>query len=195
MEIPKGWEIFFRDNKILIDKILNTLINKKISIFPYPNQVFEIFYLLAPIQIAAVFMNDKPYCSTCPMSNIPYDMGVAIGVPQECIVIPNKLKNIVSYICPNKQLKDKSLLNWVKDGIFLLNVSMTAEINRSHEILWKEFIIKLIVYLRLVNHSIKYILLDVDMEQFIDNKELIIKLDTPSDILKLQSTVNLEKIF
>lgn len=153
----KMFDILFKDPRI--EEIKNTLekcIERKDSIFPFPDLLFNAFYLTDITNLKVVFIGQDPYYTADINNNIviPQAMGLSFSVPFG-VDIPSSLKNIYS------NLKKFNVINnipshgnlefWAVQGCLMLNTSLTVlegDKNKNcHKKIWKwftDFIIKYI---------------------------------------------------
>ena len=144
ISIPKNWIDAFKKNNLdtnldlpikNISKELED--NKKIA--PNINNIFRAFELCEYESTKVVIFGQDPYFQT------GYANGLAFSV-NEHIPIPASLKNIYSEIKNDIGILHNSigcLEGWAKDGVLLLNSSLTVEISKpgSHsKIGWHKFI-------------------------------------------------------
>ena len=144
ISIPKNWIEAFKKNNLdtnldlpikNISKELED--NKKIA--PNINNIFRAFELCEYESTKVVIFGQDPYFQT------GYANGLAFSV-NEHIPIPASLKNIYSEIKNDIGILHNSigcLEGWAKDGVLLLNSSLTVEISKpgSHsKIGWHKFI-------------------------------------------------------
>jgi len=140
--LPKSW-LNYIDYTILtkVNIHLQTKIkeihssNSSALIFPYNTiDIFKIFHLCDLKQIKVVILGQDPYYSNKYQAN-----GIAFSVNNN-VKIPPSLKNIFKEL--GKEYNSGDLTHWVKQGVFLLNASLTVTEKQpnSHSIIWKEFI-------------------------------------------------------
>lgn len=136
------------DQKIIKEteiKFNNELIKTNLNIFPKSDNIFRIFKECKLNQIRVVILGQDVYHSNENQAN-----GIAFSV-NDGIPLPPSLKNIYKELLncyPNTKVNG-NLTNWVKQGVFLLNCSLTVVQARpgSHMSIWSHFtdhIIKLI---------------------------------------------------
>ena len=144
ISIPKNWIEAFKKNNLdtnldlPIKNILKELEdNKKIA--PNINNIFRAFELCEYESTKVVIFGQDPYFQK------GYANGLAFSV-NEHIPTPASLKNIYSEIKNDIGILHNSigcLEGWAKDGVLLLNSSLTVEISKpgSHsKIGWHKFI-------------------------------------------------------
>ena len=154
IKFHKSWNKIFKDEfKKKYFKELQDLLQKQIStfgaykgIFPPKELVFNAFYLTEYKKLSVVIIGQDPYI------NVGEAMGLCFSVPDK-IKKPPSLLNIYTEIENeyNIDLKNRNgdLTNWAKQGVLLLNASLTVRqgVSNSHSKYWKEFtdnIIKII---------------------------------------------------
>tara|TARA_B100001248_G_scaffold60865_1_gene41905 strand:+ start:52 stop:729 length:678 start_codon:yes stop_codon:yes gene_type:complete len=144
ISIPKDWVEALKKNNLDINldlpikNILNELENNK-KIAPNINNIFRAFELCDYESTKVVIFGQDPYFQT------GFANGLAFSV-NENFPIPASLKNIYSEIrndIGRLQNSNGCLKGWAKDGVLLLNSSLTVEISKpsSHsKIGWRKFI-------------------------------------------------------
>lgn len=140
--LPDSW-IQHIDKNVLenLDKSLKNemTLNPKSYFFPYNQQdIFKIFSLCNLNDIKIVILGQDPYHSSKFQAN-----GIAFSV-NEKVAIPPSLRNIFKEA--GIQSKNGNLTSWVKQGVFLLNASLTVKEKspNSHESIWNQFITHII---------------------------------------------------
>lgn len=133
MNISTNW-------KSVIEKLLNKYPYIKDHIdndiyYPPKNKIFNAFNYFDIENTKVVILGQDPYHGE------NQAIGLAFGVKVE--KIPPSLKNIVKELhkYSGKSLEDYSLENWAKQGVLLLNYSLTVQPNKpgSNMKVWKEF--------------------------------------------------------
>lgn len=126
----------------------------KYDILPNKNDIFNMFRMIRPSHVKVVFVGQSPYPGLCPITNIPYAFGPAFLPNPKCVTTPMTLKNIIREVyrdvsqpgdttrCNNKS-PSEILTNWIKQGVLLLNASLTLGVNcpkylEDHSVLWEE---------------------------------------------------------
>lgn len=113
--------------------------NLKSEFYPYNQEdIFKIFHLCSLDNIKVVILGQDPYYSSKYQAN-----GIAFSVNKD-IIIPPSLKNIFKEVGISPSHGD--LTNWVNQGVFLLNASLTVKEGspNSHKIIWNKFITHII---------------------------------------------------
>ena len=155
-----SWSDLF-ENIIIKEKIDNInqelekelkLLDNIIDIFPKPDKILNCFDLCSVEDIKVILVGQDPYINKFDINGVvtPQAMGLSFSVPKE-INIPPSLKNIY------KELKDDlnienlhgDLTNWNKQGVLLLNRSLTVREGKSnsHKKMWNGFMEKVIEYI------------------------------------------------
>lgn len=140
--LPDSWLQYV--DKDLLQNLENSLqnemnLNPKSYFFPYNQQdIFKIFHLCNPEDIKVVILGQDPYHSSKFQAN-----GIAFSV-NEKVAIPPSLRNIFKEAGISS--KNGDLTSWVKQGVFLLNASLTVKEKtpNSHEGIWNKFITHII---------------------------------------------------
>lgn len=129
-------EIILETEKLLNIEIDRTK-NSGDHIFPKPNDIFRIFKECDLDNIRVVILGQDVYHSSPTQAN-----GIAFSVNQG-VKIPPSLKNIHKELLscyPNTEIRG-DLSDWVNNGVFLLNCSLTVLQGKpgSHMNIWKNF--------------------------------------------------------
>lgn len=117
------------------------------SICPNQSEIFKCFRLCSLSELTIVILGQDPY----PQKGVA--TGIAFGNKRE--TSDEKLSpslKIIKKSIENLESKNKSstfditLENWEKQGILMLNTSLTVEENKigSHTMLWRKFLIELL---------------------------------------------------
>lgn len=166
MKIPKEWEQLISE-KTMIDlrRDIGVLYENTVC-YPPQNQIFRSMEYFTPEKTNVVILGQDPY------------PGLYKGVPSAC-GLAFMTEN--GYINPSLRLifeelnhskyhkiyKPHHLLNWVQEGVLLLNTALTVEAGKpgSHMQVWKNFTKELItqlgknkeiVWLLMGNHALKF---------------------------------------
>lgn len=121
---------------IKIKEKLKEQYDKGIIIYPPKNMIFNAFKITPFEQVKVIILGQDPY------HGAGQAMGLSFSVPEK-VNIPPSLRNIFKEIENDlsiKCLKSGDLTRWAKQGVFLLNTSLTvkADLANSHEnIGWK----------------------------------------------------------
>ncbi len=128
--VPIRWhEAFFNKNlQDLIHKICSYIeMRLKNEIKIYPKQPFRIFREIEdPSRVNVLILGQDPYHQS------GQAQGIAFAVPNDC-KCPPSLKNIFKEIeqefsdLNKKLIFENDLMNWVRQGVFLLNSILTVE--------------------------------------------------------------------
>lgn len=146
---------------------------QKYGLLPRLGQVLDMFRMIMPYDVRVVIIAQSPYPGYCPKAGVPYACGPAFLPSRRCATTPMTLRNIIleicrdfslcpsrgsSGFCPELRRKGKDneiqtmpkvckpqemLLNWIDQGVMLLNSSLTLGTNcpkylEDHTILWQE---------------------------------------------------------
>lgn len=158
-----------------IDEYLNQEIEKyqdNLHIFPPKDLIFNAFTLTPLEQVKVCIIGQDPYHS------YGQAMGLCFSVPKD-IPLPPSLKNIY------KELKEDlvdfeipkhgDLTNWAKQGVLLLNASLTVREHcaNSHSKLWMKVTDNVIEYLSNNSKNIIFLL----WGNFAKNKKKLINIE------------------
>lgn len=145
---PESWKQYI--NLELLDGVSNILKQQQSKyphseFYPYrQDDIFRIFNLCDLKDIKVVILGQDPYHSSKFQAN-----GIAFSVNKN-VVIPPSLRNIFKEA--KMSCSHGDLTNWVRQGVFLLNASLTVreKVPNSHEFIWKKFITHII---DTINHN------------------------------------------
>lgn len=152
------------------------------SIMPEYRNIFRAFALCNYNDLKVVMLSQDPY----PQPNVA--TGIAFGCEKEVQPSLEVLKNtcINLYIPHNLVTFDNTLESWCKQGVLMLNSSLTVEVGKplSHIHIWTKFIIELIKNMSLSKQNLAYVFMGSFANEFaklVDEKNnLIIKVKHPS---------------
>jgi uracil-DNA glycosylase len=173
--IDNEWKYFFDENNVYLENIFEYLSDK--VYYPKTKNIFRVFKL-APSKIKLVIIGQDPYINYEIINGKekPQAIGYSFSVPKTH-KIPPSLKNIFKEISsdyPDCKFINGNLKKWSKQGVFLINSSLTVlpKKSNSHQSLWKEFTNKVITYLNNYD-NIVYLLMGrdaVNKKYFITNE-------------------------
>tara|TARA_Y100000992_G_scaffold299057_1_gene265236 strand:- start:1021 stop:1719 length:699 start_codon:yes stop_codon:yes gene_type:complete len=127
--------------------------NLNITIFPKLENIFKCFSYFEPNNTKVVLIGQDPY------HGLNQATGLCFGVNNN--IIPPSLKNISKELKNdlNIELKDYTLENWAKQGVLLLNASLSVIQSKpgTHMKLWNHFTDFIINELNNMNHTIIFV--------------------------------------
>ena len=142
-----------------MDLIKNTLeesIKKEELLFPYPDLLFNAFFLTDLKKISVCIIGQDPYYLNDIEDDIiiPQAMGLSFSVPKG-IETPSSLKSIYRNLLKYKHIKKipdhGNLEFWASQGCLMLNTSLTViegDKNKNcHKKIWKWFTNEIIKYI------------------------------------------------
>lgn len=186
--LPKNkWNKFFNSQlnelKGISDELKREIEEDKVNIFPSIENVFRIFRELEPHEIKCVILGMSPYETIDKYTKLNNAVGIAFSIPKGRKLNPS-VRNIINEVksCGYKiNEKNGDLTKWIKEGVFLLNVSLTViqDIANSHLKLYEDFTIALIKYLA-KNKDIVFLLWGSDAQKYEKYLTNIIKCSHPS---------------
>jgi uracil-DNA glycosylase len=164
-----------------IEDCLNAEVTKY-TIYPPPNLIMNAFNHFNTEQLKVIIIGQDPYI------NYGEAMGLSFSIPNGT-KIPPSLKNILKEIeLEYGQSCNTDLTNWAKQGVLLLNKTLTVRegLSNSHKIIWQPLMNELLKYFSDNYENIVYILWGNDaqsIEKYIDsNNNLILKGIHPSPL-------------
>ena len=162
--IDNEWLDLININNKQLENIFEYLEDK--SYYPKTKNIFRVFKL-PPSKIKLIIIGQDPYINFEIVNGKekPQAMGYSFSVPKTH-KIPPSLKNIFKEInsdYPECKFNHGNLKRWCKNGVFLLNASLTVlpKKSNSHQALWKEFTNNVITFLNNYDNII-YLLMGRD---------------------------------
>ena len=167
-EINKEWLIKFEtynnnnENKS-ISKILEIINNQKefykennidLTIFPKVENIFKCFTYFEPNNTKVVLLGQDPYHGPNQATGLCFGINNNVQVPPSLRNIAKELKSDL-----NIELNDYSLETWAKQGILMLNASLTVVQGKpgSHMSLWSNFTDYIVETLNNLDNSIIFV--------------------------------------
>ncbi len=165
---PKGWESLFHKCKHILAKISERLDNEENTYgeyYPLVNDIFNAFIYTPLDEVKVVILGQDPYYQTVVIDHkrVPRPVGLSFSV-RKGDKIPSSLQNIYKEI---KQCypafnipKHGDLTSWAKQGILMLNYSLTVRKGtpNTHVKIWEEFINEVFLALSEHHEHIVYVL-------------------------------------
>ena len=158
-----GWMKVLPINELFM--VVN-LVNRNYSHGSYTPEYKDIFraFELCPFEKCRVVMlGQDPY----PQKGVA--TGILFGNRKETKVVSPSLRVVMESVNPEGNDFDITLESWAKQGILMINSSLTCEINKvgSNFLLWKPFISKFLVNLSAERDDIVYVMFGRQAESFI----------------------------
>tara|TARA_B110000858_G_C17780133_1_gene464338 strand:+ start:663 stop:1349 length:687 start_codon:yes stop_codon:yes gene_type:complete len=145
-DYPEEW------NKL---ELMSTKYDGEIQIYPLRENIFRCFNYFDPEETTVVLMGQDPY------HGLNQAIGLCFGVP-ECEKVPPSLRNIKKELKADvgKSHMSQSLEHWAKQGILMLNASLTVRQGQasSHMKLWLPFTKYIMQYLNKNHEGIVYLI-------------------------------------
>lgn len=143
-DTPSGWIDFFSSSIDTLSDISFSLSNCNYTIYPEMKNIFRAFYTTPLSNIKVVVLGQDPYHNGSAT-------GLAFSVAKGYKINPS-LKNISKEVLScGFSVDDRcgDLSNWAKQGVFLINTSLTVKEScaGSHLSIWKDFTQQLIEYI------------------------------------------------
>jgi len=150
----ESWLSFFKDNVKILENI-SSILEEKSEYLPSNNDVLSIFSKVKLQDIKVVIIGKEPYSFF--YENEPITDGTAFSMSRNISItdknnnIPKELKivfHLLSKLNKNYKFNTFSLDHWMKQGVFLINSSLTVEKFKPNSHVkrnfWKPFIYKVI---------------------------------------------------
>lgn len=183
--IPWSWQEFFQNHTLHESwNVLNQELCRQyqtVPVIPPQEWIFRAFSYFPPEQTRVVLLGQDPY------PTMGEAQGLSFSVPDQH-TLPPTLHNIFTELQQDVQVTRCSgdLQDWARQGVLLLNCSLTTKVNRSksHEALWQAFTQYTVEQLSQRNAHIVFFLWGKsaqEVERFIDaSKHTILKAPHPS---------------
>jgi uracil-DNA glycosylase len=165
--IREEWQPFFIENKALIKNTYKSIYRNCSYRLTTPRgiEIFSAFEWTDPNNIRVIIVGQDPYPQLIktPEGDVTRAMGAAFSLRKHdpnavsLDTIYRELEDSVEgFVKPNHG----DLESWAKQGVFLLNKSLTTVINtpNAHSGKWDEFVSRVIEYVEQLNPYVCYIL-------------------------------------
>lgn len=158
---PGDWENFLKEEKQkeyyhrLVENISDRYLSEKV--YPPYQEVFHAFELTSPKDIKAVIIGQDPYFNPGQANGLAFSVGPNVKFPPSLLNIYKELFYEFGYPIP----KSGSLEPWAKQGVLLLNASLTVHEGEpnSHAMLgWRTFTDDVIQLVDKLDQPIVYLL-------------------------------------
>ncbi len=186
--IPSSWYELLKDNfsenrTETIIKKLNISI-KSNQLLPPINQIFKIYELLNINQIKVLILGQDPYHGLGQAHGLSFSIENQFKHPPSLVNIFKEIKQDIGI-----ENKNGNLINWVKQGVFLLNSVLTVDLEKpnSHQnIGWENITNKTIHLISNHHNHVVFMLWGAKAQKkeiLIDEKKhLILKTSHPSPL-------------
>ena len=179
-------EEFQKDYMLILKKKLLELKNKKITFYPQGDKIFNAFNLTPFDKVKIVILGQDPYHGPNQAHGLCFSVPPSVKPPPSLV---NIFKELESDTGKKRNYHDGNLEHWAKQGVFLLNTTLTVEKSKplSHQDYgWSEFTNQVISLINNELESIVFILwgsFAQSKKQLIDsNKHLILTAPHPSPL-------------
>ena len=179
-------EEFQKDYMLILKKKLLELKNKKITFYPQGDKIFNAFNLTPFNKVKVVILGQDPYHGPNQAHGLCFSVPPSVKPPPSLV---NIFKELESDTGKKRNYHDGNLEHWAKQGVFLLNTTLTVERSKplSHQDYgWSEFTNQVISLINNELESIVFILwgsFAQSKKQLIDsNKHLILTAPHPSPL-------------
>lgn len=159
-----------------LNRIISTINNlyHTQSVMPEYKNIFRAFHLCPYNDLKIIFLGQDPY----PQKGVA--TGVLFGNKENTKELSPSLEVIkeacIDYTIPHSPIVfDNTLESWAKQGILMINSSLTVQENKpgSHSLIWRPFISKLLQNCSKKETGLVYVLFGKDAQSFkpyIDDK-------------------------
>lgn len=139
------------------------------KIFPSKNNVFKAFSICPYNNLKVVIIGQDPYPQKDIATGIAFgnssstkegELSISLKVIRDAVINNEFPHNTIQF--------DNTLESWCKQGILMLNSSLTVEENKigSHIMIWRLFIANILVRLSINNTGLIYVLLGKQAQSF-----------------------------
>ena len=188
LNIKTNWKKFF--NELLKDQEFVQLLNKveqlysTTEVYPKKSEIFRCFNYFDIENTKVVIIGQDPYYNKGQANGLAFSVNKGVKTPKSLINIFKELGNDLKI-----ERKDADLTDWAKQGVLLLNTSLSVESGKpnSHQSLnWAKYTDKIIKYLSEHVKHVVYILWGnnaIEKSKLINNlNNLIITSSHPSPL-------------
>jgi uracil-DNA glycosylase len=161
LTFPNGWDKILNDekNKLYYQSLVDEVSKKYISekVFPPVEKVFNAFTLTSLDDVKVVIVGQDPYHEEGQANGLAFSVNTGVALPKSLQNIYKELFYEFGYPIP----KNGSLESWAKQGVLLLNDSLTVKEGEaaSHSNLgWQTFTNNVIKALNQLDRPIVYLL-------------------------------------
>lgn len=177
----KSWDFLLSDEfekkyYIELNKELESEYETK-EIYPSKEEVFSIFENLDYEKVKVVILGQDPYHGRGEAHGLAFSVKEGMKIPPSLKNIFKELKNeYENFVIPNNGY----LMNWVKEGVFLLNATLTVEKDKANShsnIGWSNFTDRVIELLNEREEPIVFLLwgkFAISKKNLITNKRHLI---------------------
>lgn len=191
MIIGNDWDLVLKDefNKDYYNKLKSFVEDEyaKYTCFPQKDEIFNALKLTPPEKVKVVILGQDPYI------NEGQAHGLAFSVKEEWAKFPPSLKNVYKEIGADFGIQpigcNRNLTEWAKQGVLLLNTSLTVRAGESNSHSgkgWEIFTDAIIEYLGKNKEHIVFLLWGnnaISKKHLIDcNKNLVLTAAHPSPL-------------
>ena len=173
--IPEGWETVFIAAKKSLDFAFSKLKEEELTYgeyYPRPVELFTAFRLVPLDKVKVVIVGQDPYPQSIYLDGQSRSraMGLAFST-RKGDEVPVSLKNIYRELkqsIPEFVIPDHGdLTNWAKQGVLLLNISLTVRPNQpnKHRGLWRGFIHFVLRALEKTNPECVYVMWGAEAQE------------------------------
>ena len=170
---------------IITDELLNKIY--AVDTIPCTNLIFNMFRVLDPEDIRVVIIGQDPYPGHCPVTKIDYACGPSFVIPKNVKTCPMSLKNIFTELKTDLGIKVKtvtleyiknSMDNWIRQGVFFTNVSLTMgrckDYLSNHKNFWMQFTISFLDIISEIGCPIVLLGTDAwELERYVKNNKVL----------------------
>ncbi len=124
--VPRPWQVELEGVRAQINDI-STVLDSRSDVLPARENIFRALHI-APHDVKVIVVGQDPY------PNAAHACGLSFSVPSGTHPLPGSLRNIISEIksdIGNCDVTDGDLEPWLRQGVLLLNRTLTVEAGNS----------------------------------------------------------------
>lgn len=159
--IGNNWDnlLHLEYNKYYFKNLMEILSQeeKKYKIYPKRDEIFQAFKFTDYDKIKCVIIGQDPYYGAGQANGLAFAVNRGVKIPPSLQNIYKELNSDLSIPIPNHG----DLSNWAKNGVFLLNSTLTVRENQANShrnIGWQRFTDEVIRLINLKNENVVFIL-------------------------------------
>ena len=158
-----SWDEFISANESCLESIIDTLDSSGQIYLPNRSEIFKMFKIMKPEDVNVVIIGQSPYNNSADACGIPF-----LSKTVRCTESLKALMREAGARNYNGISANQTIVKWINQGVFLLNVSMTIGIKGDvldHSVLWKEFTSSFVEYITTIRKNIPVVLMGKDASE------------------------------
>jgi uracil-DNA glycosylase len=156
-ECPEGWEGLWQESEGIFMNVWETSLQSINEVCPPAEKIFSAYRGLRPECVKVIILGQDPYPSRGVADGRAFSTARGHPVPASLSNIYVELLNSVpGWVRPTHGCLDE----WEREGVFLLNSSLTCEVGKSasHQNAWLPFVEKTLRFIYSINPGVVTVL-------------------------------------